>query len=86
MSPLTDAPDDVLHRLSRRMPHLAHTISQPDQTLANLGLDSIDLVELLCAIESEFDVRLNDEDLQGDVTIARLVAVIDTRRHKRMPS
>ncbi len=48
---------------------------------ADLGLDSLDAVELAIAIEDEFDVKIADEDMKklatvGDAaaTIQRLVA------------
>ena len=50
MSTMTQKPA-VLHCLSRRLPHLAHAL-KPDQSLRSLQLDSIDFVELLCAVDS----------------------------------
>jgi acyl carrier protein len=75
---MTQTPD-VLRLLSRRLPHLAH-LMKAEQPLRTLQLDSIDLVELLCAVESEFDVRLSDTDLESAGTVGKLAELIESRR------
>jgi acyl carrier protein len=59
------------------MPQLRDMTLKPDQSLMSLTMDSIDLVELLCAIESEFGVRLSDDDLESSVTVGQLAARIE---------
>jgi acyl carrier protein len=44
-----------------------------DQRLRDLALDSIDTVDLLCAVHEEFDVRLAEEDFNPDLTIRDLI-------------
>jgi acyl carrier protein len=79
---MTQRPD-VLQCLSRRLPHLAHLLV-PDQSLRGLNLDSIDLVEMLCAVQSEFDVRLTEADLANAATVGNLAEVIESRRKEAM--
>lgn len=64
-------------------PHLEY---QDEETLASLkgdtnllnelGLDSVDLVEVIMDIEDEFDIAIEDEDIQAVKTVNDLVALI----------
>ena len=50
---------------------------RPEATLnADLGLDSLDAVELAIAIEDEFDVKIADEDMKKLATVGDAVATI----------
>ena len=67
----------VLDRLAQLMPHLKHRF-EPDQLFRDGGFDSLDLVELLCVIESEFAVSLDDKDLAAS-TVGELAELISER-------
>jgi acyl carrier protein len=73
---------NVLEDLSRALPHLKHLLTR-EQPLPAVGLDSIDLVELLCVIESEFKVRMSEEDLSSAKTVGELADGIDMRYRQR---
>ena len=47
-----------------------------DTTLEDLGADSLDMVEVIMAIEDEFDVQIKDEDLETLKTVANLIDYI----------
>lgn len=64
---------DVLPRLRARLPK--HTLD-PDMPLRALGLDSMDTVELLCAIHEEFHVRLTEAEFQPDQRLGDLAETI----------
>lgn len=50
---------------------------RPEANLqADLGLDSMDAVELAIAIEDEFDVTIFDEDMRKLSTVAEAAALI----------
>jgi acyl carrier protein len=82
MSPVSTASslnvDAVLDRLALRLPQIRHLI-RADQPIEDLGLDSIDLVELLCVIESEFDVTVSDADFARSSTVGELAGLIQQR-------
>ncbi|MBE6871300.1 MAG: acyl carrier protein [Ruminococcaceae bacterium] len=42
-------------------------------TFEDLGADSLDVVELIMAVEEEFDVQVADEDAEGIETIGDVV-------------
>ena len=46
----------------------------------DLGADSLDVVELLMAIEDEFDVEIPDEEIENIKTIGDLVKYIEANK------
>jgi acyl carrier protein len=68
----------VLSRLLRAMPHLQHALS-PDRSLQLFSLDSLDFVELLCVIESEFAVQLSESDMECSPNVGALADLIASR-------
>ena len=44
-----------------------------DERLRDLGLDSIDTVDLLCAIHEEFGVRLDEAHFGPDLTLREMI-------------
>ena len=46
--------------------------------LDDLGADSLDVVELIIAIETEFDIEIPDEEAEKAVTVAEAVLLIKT--------
>lgn len=47
-----------------------------ETTLEDLGADSLDLVEVIMAIEDEFDVQIKDEDLETLKSVGDLINYI----------
>lgn len=48
----------------------------PETTLEDLGADSLDMVEVIMAIEDEFDVQIKDEDLETLKSVSDLIDYI----------
>jgi acyl carrier protein len=71
--------DEVLARLQRRMPHV-FAGARRDTRVSDLPLDSLDVVELLCATEDEFGVRLTAGHCQNARTVGDLTQLIARRR------
>ena len=64
----------VRERLAREAP------SSPDaDLLADLELDSVRQLELVVAIENEFEICLTPEDEQGIATLGELAALVERR-------
>ncbi|MDP3779105.1 MAG: acyl carrier protein [bacterium] len=52
----------------------------PDASLIDdLGADSLDLVEVIMALEEEFDLDIPDEDSEGIATFADVVAYVKNK-------
>lgn len=53
----------------------------PEATLKDdLGIDSLDAVELIMELEDEFDVKVEDAEAQGFVTIGDIVALLEAKQ------
>ena len=48
---------------------------QPESTLESLGIDSLDMVELICEIEERCDVEFGEPE--GLATVGQLVEYVD---------
>ena len=73
---------DTLVRLQQRLPHMLGGADR--QTLVSeLPIDSLDLVELLCATEVEFDVSLTNEELMRARTVGDLTDLIARRARRK---
>lgn len=46
----------------------------------DLGADSLDLADLLMAIEDEFEVEVLDEDIESIKTVGDIVEYIESRK------
>jgi acyl carrier protein len=52
-------------------------VSDESAFIDDLGADSLDLVELVMALEAEFSVSIPDEDVESIKTVADAVAYIE---------
>ena len=53
---------------------------QPESTFTgDLGADSLDVVELIMALEEEFEIDLPDEDVEKFETVADVIHYLQTR-------
>ena len=46
----------------------------------DLGADSLDLVELVMALEDNFDMKIPDEDVESIKTVGDAITYIETHR------
>lgn len=54
---------------------------KPDlHLLDDLGADSLDIVELIMAIEEEFDIEIPDEDAEQVQTLKDIIAYINDKK------
>lgn len=53
-----------------------------DSTLADLGADSLDLVEIIMKMEEQFSIEINDQDAEHMSNVAQVVDYIHERRTK----
>jgi acyl carrier protein len=65
----------VMLVLSDRLGRDPSSIS-PDERLSDLGFDSLDAVELVMAIEDEFQVTVHDEDQRRLETVQDLIDLV----------
>ena len=51
----------------------------PEATFESLDADSLDLVELVMALEEEFDVNVEEEELEGVTTIQGAFSLVESK-------
>lgn len=54
-------------------------IKTTDTFIEDLGVDSVDAVELIMALEEEFEIDIPDEDTEGLTTIKAAVDYISSK-------
>ena len=68
----------ILERLRQTIPQLGPDLI-PERRLDEIGADSIDMVELLVVIDSDFGVRLKEDEFLRLVTVEDLLQLIVDR-------
>jgi acyl carrier protein len=68
--------ETVAERLQLCLPGRVPLDPESTVRIADLGLDSLDTVELLCVISEEFGVRLTESDFHPNQTIRGLLAAV----------
>ncbi len=53
---------------------------QPAKALTDLGLDSLDMYEMIYEIETEFGVKIPDSEIASLTTVGELIAFIDAKK------
>lgn len=56
------------------------TISEESDVIKDLGADSIDIVQLLMAMEDEFGVTVSEDDADNLKTVGDIVLLIDSKK------
>ena len=72
--------EKVIEVVADRLGRPVDEVKAESNFVEDLGADSLDLVELIMALEDEYDVTIPDEDAQNIRTIADAVAYIETHR------
>ena len=75
--------DDIFARVKKIVAdqlEVDPTEVKPEANFANdLGADSLDTVELVMALEEEFDIEIPDEAAEGIATVQAAVDYIDSK-------
>lgn len=51
--------------------------AEPETTFEELDVDSLDLVELVKALEDRFDVQISDDDLKGIASVGDAIKLVE---------
>ena len=57
----------------------ADEVKPESSFVESLGADSLDLTELIMAMEEEFDIEIDDEDAQKIITVQDAINYIKTK-------
>ena len=71
---------DKVEEIIARLAEAAHKDNVEDNMKLNeLGLDSLDVVELLLKLEEEYDVHFDEVDMSNLVTVKDLLGAISSQ-------
>lgn len=69
-----------IDEIKQRLAEVAHKDSVSEEMkLTELGLDSLDVVELLLKLEEEYDVHFDDVDMSNLATVGDLLNAISAQ-------
>ncbi|HKW86544.1 MAG TPA: acyl carrier protein [Nitrospiraceae bacterium] len=77
--------DRILAALAKELKREVSTIGLNHSLRGDLGLNSLDAIELMFRVEEEFDLSIPDADLQKLVTVGDLVTYIEGRLQPSSP-
>jgi len=69
--------DDVKEVVAEQLNVDIAEIKEDSKFAEDLGADSLDVVELVMALEEKFDIEIPDSDAEGIVTVADAVKYIE---------
>ena len=75
--------EDTLKDIVVRIVHCDEEILTPTSTWQDIKADSLDLVQVLVAVEDAFDIEVPDEDLSEFQNLGDFVKYVETRVAKK---
>lgn len=75
--------EDTIKGIVTKIVRCDEKILTPESTWQDLKADSLDMVQILIAIEEEFDIEVPDEDVQDIQNFGQFVAYIEGRVAKK---
>ena len=55
----------------------ASDVTMEAELSGDLGINSLELADLICACEEEFDLEINDDDLREFITVGDVVKYLE---------
>ncbi len=69
--------DDVKEVVVEQLDCEAAQVKEDSKFIEDLGADSLDVVELVMALEEKFDIEIPDEDAEKILTVADAIKYIE---------
>lgn len=69
--------DDVKEVVVEQLDCDAAEVKEDSKFIEDLGADSLDVVELVMALEEKFDIEIPDEDAEKILTVADAIKYIE---------
>ena len=54
-------------------------VNEDTKIVEDLGADSLDVVELIMAVEEEFDIEIPDEEAEKVLTVGDMIKIIEAK-------
>jgi acyl carrier protein len=72
--------EQIVDIISKQLRKETEEITPEMSIMEDLGADSLDIVELLMALEEEFGITVPDEDVPNLKTVRDIVEYVESRR------
>ncbi len=72
--------DDVKEVVVEQLDCNPDEVKEDSKFIENLGADSLDVVELVMALEEKFDIEIPDEDAEGIQTVGDAIKYIEDKQ------
>ncbi|NQY23528.1 MAG: acyl carrier protein [Arcobacter sp.] len=72
--------DDVKEVVVEQLDCEAAEVKEDSKFIEDLGADSLDVVELVMALEEKFDIEIPDEDAEGILTVQDAISYIENHQ------
>ncbi len=76
-----DIETKVRAKISEQLGVSAEEVTPEASFIEDLGADSLDIVELVMALEEEFNIEISDEDAEKIRTVKDVVTYIEAHKH-----
>jgi acyl carrier protein len=86
MADQSQTADRLITALGKEIKRDPATIKAEHKLRDDLGLNSLDAIELMFKVEEEFDLAIPDADLQKLATVGDLITYIDGRLNGTIPA
>jgi acyl carrier protein len=86
MTARTDIADRLRATVAKELKQDVTAITEKHTLRDDLGLNSLDAIELMFKIEEEFDLSIPDEDMQRLATVGDVITYLDGRLNRSAPS
>ena len=71
--------DDVKEVVAEQLNVDVAEIKEDSKFVEDLGADSLDVVELVMALEEKFDIEIPDSDAEGIATVGDAVSYVESK-------
>jgi acyl carrier protein len=71
--------EDTIKGIVTKIVRCDNNVLTPESTWQDLKADSLDMVQILIAIEEKFDIEVPDEDVQNIQNFGQFVAYVEER-------
>ncbi|MEQ8667355.1 MAG: acyl carrier protein [Rhodospirillales bacterium] len=76
---MSSVKDAILEEISEVCFPNTPEITDPDDSLLNQGIDSLDLATVLMALEERFEIEIPEDEIKELASLNNVIAIIEAR-------
>jgi acyl carrier protein len=77
---------ETLKKVTERVIHKENLVLSPTATFKEIGADSLDVVQIMVALEEQLNIELQDEDLKNISNMGGFIDYLQQKVDARNPS